>query len=105
MIDVITEIAEYCRGFEYSLLGRNYGLLIRIKWEFLKKFKWNIFLLIYCQYKKYIKNRSVFTSHKVFKYQLISYTLVTNIYRTITLSLTNLIFIKHYKPLFSQNTT
>ena len=30
MIDVITEIAEDSPGFEYSLLGRNYGLLIRI---------------------------------------------------------------------------
>ena len=29
-IDVITEIAEDCLGFESSLLGRCYGLLIRI---------------------------------------------------------------------------
>ena len=36
IIDVITEIAEDCRGFEYSLLGRYYGPLIRIYWEFLK---------------------------------------------------------------------
>ena len=52
MIDVITEIAEDCRGFEYSLLGRNYGLLIRIYWEFLINFKWNMLLLIYCLYTK-----------------------------------------------------
>ena len=52
MIDVITEIAEDCRGFEFSLLGRYYGLLIRIKWEFVKNFKWNMFLLIYCLHKK-----------------------------------------------------
>ena len=30
MIDVITDIAEDCRGFESSLLGRYYGILIRI---------------------------------------------------------------------------
>ena len=46
MIDVIVEIAEDCRGFESSLLGRYYGLLSRIEWEFLKNFMWNMFLLI-----------------------------------------------------------
>ena len=30
MIDVIMEIAEDCREFEFSLLGRYYGLLIMI---------------------------------------------------------------------------
>ena len=50
MIDVIAEISEDCRGFEYSLLGPYYGLLI--KWAFLKKIKWDMFLLIYCLYKK-----------------------------------------------------
>ena len=44
-----------------SLLGRYYGLLIRIKWEFLKNFKWNMFLLIYCLYKKE-NNLKYFTS-------------------------------------------
>ena len=52
MIHVITEIAEDCRGFEFSLLGRYYGLFNRIYWEFLKNFKWKMFLLIYCLYKK-----------------------------------------------------
>ena len=28
MIHVITEIAEDCQGFEFSLLGRYYGYLI-----------------------------------------------------------------------------
>ena len=52
VIDLITEITEDCREFEYSLLGRNYGLLIRIYLEFLKNFKWNMLLLIYCLYTK-----------------------------------------------------
>ena len=39
MIDVITEIAEDCRGFEFSLLGRYYGLLIRIPLGIFEKFQ------------------------------------------------------------------
>ena len=70
MIDVITEIAEDCQGFESSLLDRYYGLLIKIYLEFLKNVKWNMFLLIYCLQKKQKITRRVFTSHKVFKRRL-----------------------------------